>query len=73
MLLKIESLTAVVIYFLHVIQCYFFAYTYSVKQAPQNLWLQGWTIMGIYIIYRQKVQVICYFRDLANYLALPFC
>ena len=53
MLLKEESLMAVLIYFLQLIQSPIFEFTNYVRQAPQNLWLQGWTLAGLCIISKQ--------------------
>ena len=66
MLLKEESRTALVIYFLHWMHWSFFLSTSSVKHPPQNLWLQGWTLTGIHIISKQKEQVIWSLIDAAK-------
>lgn len=59
MLVKDESLWAVVICLRHLMHSDFFDLTRLVRQLPQNLWLQGCTATGMNIISKHIGHVIC--------------
>ncbi len=63
--LKLASLCAVVIYFLHWAHYSLLAFTNPVRQLAQKRWLQGCRVTGINIIYRQIEHVIWSFRVLS--------